>query len=124
LGAVRIGHATRALEDPALLEYMLEHSIGVEANLTSNVQTSTVASYGAHPLRQLLEAGVLATINSDDPGISNIGLPYEYNVAAPQAGLSADQIRQAQKNALQIAFLNAKDKQVLRARKAAGKLAV
>ncbi len=80
LGAVRIGHATRALDDPALVDYMVEHAIGVEANLTSNVQTSTVPSYAAHPLKALLEAGVLATINTDDPGISDITLPYEYEL--------------------------------------------
>ena len=113
LGAVRIGHATRALEDPSLIEYMVAHHIGVEANLTSNVQTSTVPSYAAHPLKALLEAGVLATINSDDPGISNITLAHEYEVAAPQAGLNSEQIRQAQRNALEIAFLSAVEKQVL-----------
>lgn len=113
LGATRIGHATRAMEDPSLVAYMAENGIGVEANLTSNVQTSTVPSYAAHPLKALLEAGVLATINTDDPGISNITLPYEYEVAAPQAGLSADQIRQAQQNALTLAFLDDTDKKTL-----------
>ena len=113
LGAVRIGHATRALEDPSLIEYMVAHHIGVEANLTSNVQTSTVPSYAAHPLKALLEAGVLATINSDDPGISNITLSHEYEVAAPQAGLDPQQIRQAQRNSLVIAFLSAEEKQLL-----------
>ena len=49
--------------------------------------------------------GTKVTINTDDPGISGIDLPYEYNVAAPKAGLSEEQIRQAQKNALEIAFL-------------------
>lgn len=113
LGAVRIGHATRALEDPRLVDYMAEHGVGVEANLTSNVQTSTVPSYAAHPLKTMLEAGILATINSDDPGISNITLPYEYEVAAPGAGLTEGQIRQAQRNALELAFLSETDKQAL-----------
>lgn len=117
LGATRIGHATRATEDPALVAYMAEHGIGVEANLTSNVQTSTVPSYHAHPLKALLEAGVLATINTDDPGISNIALPYEYEVAAPKAGLTPGQIFQAQQNALTLAFLPDSEKQDLLARK-------
>jgi adenosine deaminase len=123
LGATRIGHAVRALEDPELVDYMREQHIGIEANLTSNVQTSTVPSYAAHPLKAMLEAGLLATINSDDPGISNIDLPHEFNVAAPKAGLSDEQIRQAQANALELAFLSDQDKQVLRARKTMGKLA-
>ncbi|MBX3002581.1 MAG: adenosine deaminase [Anaerolineales bacterium] len=110
LGATRIGHAARTLDDPALVAHMLEQRIGIEANLTSNVQTSTVPSYAAHPLKAQLEAGLLATINSDDPGISAITLPYEYEVAAPQAGLSDTLIHQAQRNALELAFLSAEEK--------------
>lgn len=117
LGASRIGHGVRAMEDPALVAYLAEHRIGVEANLTSNLQTSTVPSYIAHPLKAQLEAGILGTINTDDPGISNITLPYEYDVAAPKAGLSLEQIRQAQRNALELAFLSAGEKVALRAAK-------
>lgn len=113
LGAVRIGHATRAMDDPHLVDFMVERRIGVEANLTSNVQTSTVPSYAAHPLKAMLEAGVLATINSDDPGISNITLPHEYEVAAPKAGLTEEQIHRAQVNALELAFLSEGEKQAL-----------
>lgn len=113
LGAERIGHAVRAPEDPELIEYLRDHRIGIECNLTSNVQTSTVQSYPAHPLRFFLEQGLLATINTDDPGISAIDLHYEYDVAAPKAGLSEEQCRQAQKNALEVAFLTEAEKQVL-----------
>ncbi len=113
LGAERIGHALRAVEDPALMEYLAEHKIGVESCLTSNVQTSCVADYHDHPLRRFLEAGIRATINTDDPGISGIDLPYEYNVAAPKAGLTGQQIRQAQVNALEVAFLTEEEKQAL-----------
>lgn len=118
LGATRIGHGVRALDDPALVEHMLEHGIGIEANLTSNVQTSTVPSYLAHPLKAQLEAGLLVTINSDDPGISNITLPYEYERAAPMAGLNPEQIRQAQVNALYLAFLPETEKEALLQKKA------
>lgn len=113
LGAARIGHAVRAIEDPALLDYMVEHKIGIESNLTSNVQTSTVPDYASHPLSQLLECGLLATINTDDPGISGITLSYEYEVAAPAAGLSPEQIHQAQRNSLEVAFLSNAGKQAL-----------
>lgn len=110
LGAARIGHAVHALEDPDLIDFMLEQHIGIEANLTSNVQTSTVADYASHPLRLFLEKGLLATINSDDPRISGITLAYEYEAAAPAAGLSQMQVRQAQRNALEIAFLPGTEK--------------
>jgi adenosine deaminase len=114
LGATRIGHAARIGEDPALVEYMLEHQIGIEANLTSNFQSSTVDSLAEHPLKGWLDAGLLATINSDDPGISGIDLPHEFNVAAPAAGLTAEDTRKAQENALAIAFLSEEEKQGLR----------
>lgn len=113
LGAERIGHAVHAPQDPALLDTMAERRIGIEANLTSNVQTSTVPDYASHPLRLFMERGLLATINTDDPGISAITLPYEYEVAAPAAGLSAGQIRQAQRNALETAFLSPQERQAL-----------
>lgn len=119
LGAVRIGHAVRAIDDPPLMDYMLEQRIGIESNLTSNVQTMTVADYASHPLRHFLERGLLATINTDDPGISGITLPYEYEFAAPAAGLTQEQIRQAQRNALEISFLSESEKQSLLTRKSA-----
>ncbi len=110
LGATRIGHAVRAGEDPALLDYMVAHGIGIEANLTSNVQTSTVPSYASHPLKGWLDRGLAASINTDDPGISAIDLHYELEVAAPAAGLTPADIAQAQKNALAIAFLSDEEK--------------
>lgn len=116
LGATRIGHALRAVDDPALMDFMLEKQIGIESNLTSNLQTSLVPDYASHPLRVFLEKGLLATINSDDPGISNIDLPHEYTVAAPAAGLTRAQIHQAQRNALDVAFLSPEDKQALQQR--------
>jgi adenosine deaminase len=121
LGAERIGHALRAVEDPALMDYLADHRIGIESCLTSNVQTSCVPDYPHHPLRRFLEAGIPATINTDDPGISGIDLRYEYQVAAPQAGLTPQQIQKAQANALQVAFLEEAEKESLRAaRKSAG----
>ncbi len=116
MGAARLGHAVYAAEDPSLLDYLAEQRIGIEANLTSNVQTSTVPDYPSHPLRRFLEHGILATINTDDPGISNITLAYEYDVAAPAAGLTPSQIRQAQRNALEVAFLTQEEKESLLAK--------
>jgi adenosine deaminase len=113
LNAERIGHALTAVEDPQLMDYLAEHKIGVESCLTSNVQTSCVADYPAHPLRKFLEAGIPATISTDDPGISAIDLPYEYNIAAPKAGLTEAQMHQAQLNALEVAFLTQEEKQFL-----------
>jgi adenosine deaminase len=113
LGAERLGHAVSAVQDPALMDYLAEKRIGVESNLTSNVQTSTVPEYASHPLANFLRHGIRATINTDDPGISAITLGDEYDHAAPAAGLTPEEIFQAQCNALECAFLTAEEKQSL-----------
>ncbi len=115
LGATRIGHAVRAVEDDAVMDLLRDRRIGIEANLTSNVQTSTVPDYPGHPLKRFLEYGLLATINTDDPGISGIDLPHELEVAAPAAGLSEVQIVRALENAWEIAFLGPSERERLRA---------
>lgn len=119
LKATRIGHAVRATEDPALMDYLAEKRVGIEVSLTSNVQTSIVPDYASHPLRQFLDRGLLATINSDDPGVSGIDLRHEYEVAAPAAGLTAAHTHQAQRNALAIAFLTPAEREALAAQKGA-----
>ena len=114
LGAERIGHGVRAMEDETLINFLAENRIGIEANLTSNVQTSTVPDLAGHPLRTMMERELRASINTDDPGVSAIDLPYEFDVAAPAAGLSRTQIQQAQRNALETAFLPEEEKDTLR----------
>ncbi|MBY8233393.1 adenosine deaminase [Vibrio fluvialis] len=116
LGATRIGHGVKAIHDPQLMDYLAKHRIGIESCLTSNIQTSTVESLALHPLKRFLEYGVLACLNTDDPAVEGIELPYEYEVAAPQAGLNQEQIRQAQLNGLELAFLSDTDKQALKAK--------
>ncbi|MDT8320290.1 MAG: adenosine deaminase [Xanthomonadales bacterium] len=113
LGATRIGHGIRSLEDPALVDYLGEHRIGLEVSLTSNVHTDVVADYASHPLGRILELGLLANLNTDDPAISGIDLRHEFEIAAPAAGLGPRQTRQAQANALEMAFLTAAEKNAL-----------
>lgn len=108
LGAERIGHGIRAIEDPALLDLLAERGIGLECCPTSNVQTSTVASYAGYPLKEFLRRGIPATLNTDDPGISGIDFDHELEVAAPACGLGPDDIRQCLENAAAITFLKAR----------------
>jgi adenosine deaminase len=114
LGAERVGHGTRALEDPKLADFLAEKRIPIEANLTSNVHTSTVPNLASHPLRKMMARGLLCSINTDDPGVSGIDLRHEYEVAAPAAGLSREQIHEAQINALETAFLTEEERRELR----------
>ncbi|MGR5541230.1 adenosine deaminase, partial [Vibrio campbellii] len=104
----------KAIHDPKLMDYLAKNRIGIESCLTSNIQTSTVESLANHPLKTFLDHGVMACINTDDPAVEGIELPFEYEVAAPKAGLSQEQIRQAQTNGLELAFLSDAEKQALR----------
>ena len=114
LGAERIGHGVKAIEDLKLMDYLAANKIGIESCITSNIQTSTIADISHHPIKTFLNHGVMASLNTDDPAVEGIELPYEYEVAAPKAGLSLEQIKQAQINGLDIAFLSAAEKQALR----------
>ncbi|WP_077999423.1 adenosine deaminase [Edwardsiella tarda] len=120
LGAERIGHGVNAIHDARLMDYLAEHAIGIESCLTSNLQTSTVSSLAQHPLKHFLAHGCLANINTDDPAVEGIELRHEYQIAAPAAGLSGEQIRQAQYNGLSMAFLSPAEKQALRDAKSLG----
>lgn len=113
LGASRIGHGVKAIEDPRLMDYLAEHQIGIESCLTSNIQTSTIASLAQHPLKKFLEHGIIASLNTDDPAVEGIELKHEYTVAAPAAGLTAAQIRQAQINGLTMAFISQAERDAL-----------
>ena len=117
LGAERIGHGVKAVEDTKLLDYLAENRIGMESCLTSNIQTSTVASLENHPLKTFLRHGILASINTDDPAVEGIELAHEYNVAAPAAGLTPEEIRTAQINGLEMAFISEDEKRALREKK-------
>lgn len=117
LGATRIGHAVRITEDPTLIKFMRDHHIGIESSLTSNVHTNTVSSYADHPLKTFLDWGLLATINTDDPGISPVTLEDEYRYAVEKAGLTVEDTRKAQENALAIAFLSKLEKHRLMSKK-------
>ena len=90
LGAERIGHGTQTVHDPALVRYLVDHQIPVEACPTSNLATRAVASLEEHPLPALVEAGVLVTINSDDPPMFGTTLNREYEVAADLLGLDRE----------------------------------
>ena len=87
LGAERIGHGTSSAQDPALLEHLAAEGIPLEVCPSSNVATRAVPSLAEHPLPAFVEAGVVVTINSDDPPMFGTTLNKEYDVAADLLGL-------------------------------------
>ncbi|MFG1990774.1 adenosine deaminase [Actinoplanes sp. NPDC048988] len=104
LGAERIGHGVRSVEDPALLEHLAARGITLEVALTSNLHTSVAPSYREHPLRRLLAAGVPVALATDDPRASAITLSGEYAVARTEIGLSASEIKTLEGYARTAAF--------------------
>ena len=106
LGAERLGHAIRAVDDPAVMDLIAEHSIGIESCLTSNIQTSLVPSYAQHPLPVYLRRGLLVTLNTDSPVISDIDLASEFRVAQNEIGLSETELAQLKENAFRVSFLS------------------
>ncbi len=104
LGAERIGHGTSATQDPALLAHLAEHQIPLEVCPTSNIATRAVASLDDHPIKQMYEAGVTVTINSDDPPMFGTTLNQEYGVAARLLGLGESGLKALAQNAVDVSF--------------------
>jgi len=110
LRAERIGHGIRAIEDPAVLDLLVERRIPLEVCPTSNLHTSTVRDYRSHPLPALLRRGIRCTLNTDDPSISGLDLAHEYRVASEDLGLSEAEIRRMQETAVEAAFLTPEER--------------
>ncbi|MFB6523547.1 adenosine deaminase [Streptomyces sp. NPDC056401] len=106
LGAERIGHGTSATRDPELLAYLAEHRIALEVCPTSNIATRAVATLDEHPVKEMVAAGVLVTINSDDPPMFGSDLNNEYAVAARLLDLDERGLAQLAKNAVEASFLD------------------
>lgn len=104
IGAERIGHGIRAAEDPDLLRRLREERIPLEVCITSNVRTGAVASLEEHPVRSLLDAGVIVTLSTDDPGMFGSDLATEFRLADQILGLSPAQLAQIRQNAWDYRF--------------------
>ena len=87
LGADRIGHGVRVLEDPQVAELARQSQVPFEVCLTSNLQTGAVPSLSDHPLAKMIQAGLNVTLNTDDPSISRITLSDEFRLAVETLGL-------------------------------------
>ncbi|MER7891346.1 adenosine deaminase [Micromonospora sp. NPDC094482] len=111
LGAERIGHGISAADDPELLTYLAERRIALEVCPTSNVRTRAVTGLDAHPLPRLVDAGVLVTINSDDPPMFGTTLNDEYAVAAQLLRVGPEGIAALARDAVTASFLDPAGKQ-------------
>lgn len=105
LGAERIAHGVRAIEDPALVTYLAERRIALDVCPTSNLCLGVYPDLAVHPLRRLREAGVILTINSDDPPLFNTTLNDEVVLLADAFGFDADTIDAILLDGVRAAFL-------------------
>ena len=110
IGSERIGHALSAVRDFYLLQDLKEREVPLELNPTSNVRTGVCASFAEHPLRRYFDAGLLVTLNSDDPAFFGSDLANEYLLAHTQQAFSCDELRQLASNSIRASFLPDPDK--------------
>jgi adenosine deaminase/aminodeoxyfutalosine deaminase len=113
LGAERIGHGLTAIQDPGVMALLRERRIPLEVCPTSNVATGLIARFEDHPLPRFLEAGLVVTLNSDDPAMFGTSLENEFLQAAKTFSLTPAQIVQLCENSIHAAFLREEEKQKL-----------
>ena len=101
----RIGHGLRAVEDPNLVSYLAKRRIPLELCITSNVMTGCCRSVEQHPVRKLFDAGVLVTLNTDDPDMFRTDLVNEYRIARDVFGFTGEELRELARNSFRASFL-------------------
>jgi len=105
MAADRIGHGLHIINDPDLIQLVIDNDITLELCPTSNLITGSIPAIEAHPFKKLIEAGVKTTINTDDPSLFAIDWKSEYAVAKNVLGLSHADINQCIENAKAASFI-------------------
>jgi len=113
--ADRIGHGVRVVEDSRVVRLAHKRGVVFEVCPTSNLQSGAVLSFSQHPLLDMHYLGLPVTINTDDPGISNLVLSDEYAMVVKTLGVSLETLRADVLQAVDAAFLPSNEKQSLRA---------
>ena len=108
--AERIGHGLTAAQDPELIGELAQRQIPIEICLTSNLRTGCCAELAQHPVRKYFDAGLMLTLNSDDPAMFQTSLTAEYQLARESFGFSDEHLRELARNSFEAAFLPAEKK--------------
>ncbi len=115
LGAERLGHGVRSIEDTQLVDFLAERHIPLEICPTSNIRLGVYRDLTAHPLRRLYEAGVPVTVNSDDPPLFNTTYNDEAKLLSSPFDFLIDVIDEILLNGVRYSFLPAEKKQAFEA---------
>ena len=113
MGADRIGHGIRVLDDPQVAAIARERRTIFEVCLTSNMYTGVIADIRDHPLPKMIQSGLHVTLNSDDPGIFNISLTDELVLAIEALDLSMESLKGLMLSSVQASFGSRKLKATL-----------
>lgn len=113
-GAIRIDHGVKSMEDPSLVEHLAKNKIPLTICPTSNVQTGIFNSLSELPIRTFLNAGVIITINTDDPSIEGIDLKTEWEKVIQTFSLTDDEVRTIMLNSITASFASEDQKATLR----------
>jgi len=113
LGADRIGHGVRVMEDEAVVAMTKELGTCFEVCVTSNHQSGVTPTLKEHPLRKMIDAGLNTTVNTDDPSISRISLTSEFQMLHDQLGISLDMLKKQTMNAVNAAFVSDEERKDL-----------
>jgi adenosine deaminase len=113
LGAERIGHGVRVLEDPALVAELRERGTAFEVCPRSNYALGIVAPEQPHPIHEMIAAGLHCTLNSDDPAMFAGDLIDEYFLLGRQ-GCSFEDLMELNRRTLDATFLAPDEKALLR----------
>jgi len=113
LGARRIGHGIRSIDDPVLVRHLANHKIPLEICVSSNVATGVVPSLEEHPLRKLYDRGIPITLNTDDPAMFHCTLLGEYQLALDSFGFTQDEIAHIAQNSLRYSLVSSREEEIL-----------
>ncbi|MGK4579988.1 adenosine deaminase [Kitasatospora sp. HPMI-4] len=102
----RIDHGLRAMEDPELVERLVRERIPLTLCPFSNVRLRCIDSLADHPLRRMLDAGLVATVNSDDPAYFGGYVDHNLTETAAVLGLTEEQVRTLARNSFEASFLD------------------
>jgi len=105
VGAERIGHGVRVVEDENVVALTRERGTTFEVCVTSNYQSGVVPALSVHPLPRMLQAGLDVTLNTDDPSVSRIDLSHEFKLAHQDLGMPLEVLKERVLAAARAAFL-------------------